>query len=555
MNRSERRRQAKLARRGGGDETMTAPLYAAIVGHLEQGRPHEAAPLCNKLLKLRPDDPEALNLAGIAAFRSGKAERAVQLLRKAVGRRPDHLDALNNLGNVLRARGALADAEAAYRKALEIAPDHVNSLFNLGLALEALDRPDEALEAYDRAVALQSDFAAAHLSRANALKALGRYEAAEAGYRRTLELAPDHPDVHNNLGVVLRERGRLDEAEACYRRALERAPGHADARYNLGIVLQDQERLAEAEACYRQVVAFTPDYIPAHVNLGYALQRQGQLDDAIAAYRRAIALAPDYAGARVNLADALLQERDPAAALAACDEFLAAQPGDTAVLAFKALVLDELGEDAATRALLDTERFLRPHRFTAAPGFPDLDAFNAALADHLRGHPTLIEAPASHAPKDGRHSGELLVEPKGPVAALEAMIREAVEAYVAALPAGSGHPFVAARPRRTDLSIWGVVLTGAGHQIPHIHPAAWLSGVYYARVPATVEAPGEGNAGWIEFGLPPEHFHCRARPRIASYRPEEGLMLLFPSYLYHHTVPFSGTAERVSLAFDLRPAP
>ena len=30
-------------------------------------------------------------------------------------------------------------------------------------------------------------------------------------------------------------------------------------------------------------------------------------------------------------------------------------------------------------------------------------------------------------------------------------------------------------------------------------------------------------------------------------------MVLFPSYFYHRTVPFTGTDERISIAFDVRP--
>jgi hypothetical protein len=37
-------------------------------------------------------------------------------------------------------------------------------------------------------------------------------------------------------------------------------------------------------------------------------------------------------------------------------------------------------------------------------------------------------------------------------------------------------------------------------------------------------------------------------------RPVEGLLVLFPSYLYHRTIPFEGDAPRISVAFDFVPA-
>ena len=561
MNRSERRRLAKQRGKGGrrspadlaAEDAHIAQSLSAAVGEIEAGRPKEAARLCRQVLKRQPDHPDALNLAGIAAFHCGDAERALKHLRNATARRPEHADSQNNLGNVLRMTGAFGEAEAAYREALAIDPAHRDAPFNLGLVLEALERPGEAVEAYRQVLAQRPDFADAQLSLANAMKSLGRLDEAEAAYRHAIELAPQGVAPRINLGVVLRERGRTAEAEAAYREAIDLEPHNADAHYNLGIALQDQERLDEAAACYRQVLGLAPDYIQALVNLGYALQKGGDCQAAITAFERAVALAPDMADALVNLAAARLEAGDTRQALADCEAFLAEHPGNTAVLAFKAVLLNELGQAAAYEALVGSERFVTATRFEQAPDGRAIAALNAELVKHLLAHPTLVEAPASHATKDGRHSGDLLTEPKGPLAALEQMILEAAEAYRAALPDEPGHPFVAAAPPRCALTVWGVVLTGAGHQIPHIHPSAWLSGVYYPRVPDGVEGEGVGQAGWIEFGRPPEHFPCRAEPSVLAFRPEEGLMLLFPSYLYHRTIPFTGDEARVSIAFDLRP--
>jgi len=37
-------------------------------------------------------------------------------------------------------------------------------------------------------------------------------------------------------------------------------------------------------------------------------------------------------------------------------------------------------------------------------------------------------------------------------------------------------------------------------------------------------------------------------------RPQPGLLVLFPSYMWHGTVPFSGTQTRLTIAFDIVPA-
>ncbi len=117
--------------------------------------------------------------------------------------------------------------------------------------------------------------------------------------------------------------------------------------------------------------------------------------------------------------------------------------------------------------------------------------------------------------------------------------------------ADPSHPFLADPPQRLGLSVWAVVLEGHGHQIPHIHPSAWRSGVYYAKVPDVVRASGQRRAGWIEFGRPSEHFRGTVTPKVKAVRPKEGLMLLFPSYFNHGTIPFEAAETRISIAFDV----
>jgi hypothetical protein len=351
----------------------------------------------------------------------------------------------------------------------------------------------------------------------------------------------------------LRETGKLDGAAAAYRRALEIEPQHVDAHYNLGIVLQEQGKLDDAIAAYRSALEFSPAFAGAWVNLGYALQSSGRLDEAISTYRRAIEIAPDYPGAHVNLGDALLELGDVKAASEACEVYLEKHPNDTSLLAWRAIVLRELGEREAARSLVDFDRFIRPVHLVAPAPYSSLVEFNTALADHVHQHPTLVYAPSRHATRFGKHSGELLAAPKGPVAHLEEEIHAAVEAYIGSVPADPEHPFVNNPPRRFGLTAWSIVLEGPGHQVPHIHPSAWLSGVYYVQLPEITSQPGQGEAGWIEFGRPPEHFHTTVEPEVKLFQPEPGLMLLFPSYFYHRTVPFESADLRISISFDVLP--
>jgi uncharacterized protein (TIGR02466 family) len=85
-----------------------------------------------------------------------------------------------------------------------------------------------------------------------------------------------------------------------------------------------------------------------------------------------------------------------------------------------------------------------------------------------------------------------------------------------------------------------------------MHPLAWLSGVYYVRLPTDMQS-AEPSAGGLAFGRPPERVRLAARPMSYAVAPREGNLVLFPSYFYHQTRPFVSREPRISIAFDAVP--
>ena len=528
-------------------------VHRQAVTYLEAGLPGEARRICEAFLQRYPRHAGILNLGGVACFQCGEGSRGIQMLEAALVEDPEFTDAFNNLGNVFKALGRLAEAEQQYRQAIEIDHYHADAHFNLAMVIEIGGRLAEAEEAYRTVLNIQPGFVPAYQGLGNVLKILGRLDESLAVHNQLLALAPGHVDGHNNRGTVLFEMSSLDAALKAYSEALSLQPGHADAAYNSGVALQEMGRFDEAIRYYRQALEARPGYVEVHVNLGYALHQTGKIDEAQVAYENAIKLAPDHAQAHVNLGDLYLDQEDLGSAGALCDRYLDAHPGDSALLAFKSIVLDELGNGDAMRKLVDYTSMVQPVSLEDQVGATALRNLNSILADHICAHPSLAVAPTSHTTRKGKHTGELLTGDPGPIAELEPLLRGAIEAFCAELPVAADHPFAIRRPSDYWLSLWAVVLNAQGHQVPHIHPSAWLSGVYYVEVPEIVSG-SDDHAGWIEFGSRPQHFHARSDPAVRCFEPKEGLLLLFPSYIYHRTVPYGAEQRRISMAFDVIPA-
>ena len=96
---------------------------------------------------------------------------------------------------------------------------------------------------------------------------------------------------------------------------------------------------------------------------------------------------------------------------------------------------------------------------------------------------------------------------------------------------------------------WSVRLPGAGYHSNHIHPAGWLSSAFYVTLPPA----GEGRAGWLKLGEPQAELGIDLAP-FRHVEPRPGRLVLFPSTMWHGTVPFEA-GERMTVAFDVaRPA-
>ena len=538
------------------ESATTAEIERALTAgreHHMAGRLSPARAIYDSVLAAEPKNAEVLHLLGVMAMQTGDPAGAMVYIDRALAVRPDFVKPLNNRGLVLLQLGRADEALAVFDRVVELDPQGIAGHKNRAAAAVAAMRHDEAARSFRRVVEMDPQALDAMCDLGSVLSSMGRADEALTVLDRVLAVAPQYPTVHLNRGVVLRALHRRDEAIASFERALALKEDWPEAHFNLGNALMLAGRNREAEAAFRRAVELKPTFLEAYGNLANALHALGRTDEAVAAARRAVEINGRVPFTHAGVGMALLRADDAMGALAAFDAALQAEPGNTGALAGRVMALGEAGERAAMEDLFGFDSLIRTARFDVPPEFASMDAYTGALAGHILAHPTLRRDPDGNATRKGRHTGDLLSEPKGPIAFLERQIRAAVEDYIRALPAGSGHPFAIRRPQDFRLAMWSVVLEAEGHQVPHIHPTAWLSGVCYAKVPPVVDAGAAERAGWIEFGRPPDEVGCKAEPSVRFFKPEVGLIVLFPSYVYHRTVPFAADQMRISIAFDAMP--
>jgi len=369
--------------------------------------------------------------------------------------------------------------------------------------------------------------------------------------RSGLARRPDQPSLHYQLGVELQNAGSYLPAVDAFRQAIDLAPRFADAYTGLGDVLSKLSRNKEAIVVYRKAVEIEPAHAPAHCGLGMALLKGGDGQAALEVLTDAVALRPSFYEPRIERARVLFRKGSFRRALEDCDVCLQMKPGDPQALALKALSFKACGEESAARYLTDTDDLLEVSKPSCPGGFEDVHDLNRSLIGEIKHHESLAYEPVGKATRGGLQT-RVFESGKGrAIALLEQVIQNALDQYCGSLP--SGHPVTVGRPMTASLNMMGVVLQAGGYQDPHMHPYGWLSGVYYVRVPAGSREAPRDQSGWIEFHRPPTSYGRDVDVEVTLVRPEEGMLIIFPSYFFHRTLPTSTDQERISIAFDVVP--
>jgi uncharacterized protein (TIGR02466 family) len=500
-------------------DNSKALLNEAMNCH-QQGNLFDADRLYAQALELDPDNSQALRLRGILARERGDIDGSLKLLLRAASAAPDRPEPLGEIALSHMAAGELTEAETTLRRALAIAPDYVSGLTNLGALLQHRGYVKEAIELY----------------------------------YRVLDGEPDNVEVRCNLAKALTDIGNNEQALSECSLALEHSGQHPYALATLGAVQIDMECYAQARATLEEATLADPRDDMALVNLGLACYQLDDIDAATRHLRHAVDANPWNARAVADLANSLTASGSVAEALTLCKAFLEQHPGERMVVGAYALALHNDNNIEAALELSNFNNLVQVHRIDVPTAYATMDEFNAALSQRMRSHPSLIANPVSKSTLGGDQTGELDLNSDPALAALGAAINQVINSAANQYrQAGlSNHPLMAPAAELWTLRSWGTVLHAGGRQTPHMHPLGWLSGVYYAHLPADMSKP-EPEAGWLEFGRPAERYFRKVEPPHWRHQPKSGELVLFPSWFWHQTLPFESADERVSIAFDVMP--
>ena len=513
------------------------------------GRLDEAQAELRRALAVEPHSRTARLALARLLIRVGRCAEAESEARPLLVRDNRDAEAWATIAGAQRDQGKLAEAEASYRKALAVRPEYTLARHNLGALLGQLERAEESLAELDRAAQLGATGPELHFNRARALTELGRFDEADATLVAAVRQWPEALEAQIMLAKLRYMRGDANytgELAAAVSRSANPA-----LSLTLGDLLRRGGQLQAAHGVLRSVAERFPGVPQVMSSLAVVLQELGDLEHALKHARAADAALPEDPDIIENLIAILLQSGHADEASPWITRERRRAPLDGRWLAYEATAA-RLAGDPRYHELYDYERFVRPFDLEPPIGYDSIDDFNAELATRLAERHQLKTHPLDQSLRHGTQTYRSLLADRDPV--IKEFLRsldEPLRTYRKELGFEADHPFAGRNRGATKLAgCWSVRLFGGGYHVNHLHPRGWISSAYYVALPAET-ADRESKNGWIKFGEPrmptpgaePAHF---VEPRV-------GRLVLFPSYMWHGTIPIHGDEPRLAIAFDAVP--
>jgi Tfp pilus assembly protein PilF len=565
-------------------------LHLLALAARDRGDAAEAETLFRQCLAQAPRQAGLLVDFGTFLRSQGRAGEAESLLRQALSASPDFVLAWHGLGMLLRESGRLAEAADCARRLVTIAPRHAPGWELLAAIQQSQGSLEHAIATCRRGLAHTPESARLHYSLGQLLRQDFLFDEAAEAYAAARRYGFDTPDLYRNQGEAAFEAGDSDRALATFAEGVQRFPDdaalqrlHARFRWEYGTpddplgplwqtarqrprnaalwhalvdLLNRLERYDESRAALAEALASGCDRTPELAMLEALETARIDSAGATACFDRLVKAYPGHEAIKLAFAEHLLGAGDPARAEALCAEALQVDPLDQYAWALRGTAWQMLG-DAREGWLLDYAAMVMPIRVLPPEGYASAEAFFCDVQATLEALHRTQAHPIEQTVRGGTQTNGFLFRPRDPVLrALEEQIRAAIRSALPRFRVLAGHPYWGRRAAPTGdgfrfTGAWSVRLKRQGFHTNHMHPDGWISSALYVALPREVSA-GTDDAGCIQFGVPPFRT-CVPLPARRVVRPSVGELVLFPSYMWHGTVPFASDEPRITVAFDVVP--
>ncbi|SOC23371.1 tetratricopeptide repeat-containing sulfotransferase family protein [Thalassospira xiamenensis] len=220
----------------------TIKAIAEIRNQWTNGHRRKARKLCYRLLKEKPDLPDALHISALMHHQDGNALDAIRDLERACNSFDPQTVYFTDLSAILSASGYPAQAKTVLTQALKRKPLDPKLLLQMGIFLTGNNEARQAVPFLKRAIALAPSewlawnaMGAVSLAHDDLDAAIGHFRTA-GKYARESGHMDGYIDTLISEGECLKELGQINAARAIFKDVLARHSGNIRAWHCLTLI-------------------------------------------------------------------------------------------------------------------------------------------------------------------------------------------------------------------------------------------------------------------------------------------------------------------------------
>tara|TARA_A100001015_G_C14991150_1_gene714008 strand:+ start:84 stop:1892 length:1809 start_codon:yes stop_codon:yes gene_type:complete len=563
--------------------TQPKDIHACAVAFFKDARFSDAQILVENLISKIPQSPALFSLLGDVTKAQGDKKYALKNYKKAVEISPNQPELRFNLALFYYEEDNFQQSIYCLDEALNQKPSFVKALVLLGRCYSALEMFDEAEKVFRKACDLEPDNYSAHYRLGRLYTYTAKLNEADAELKKSLDLYPQLKPAYEAIILNNIYSGKLENVTDVINKALIKS--NYDS-YVLRIATDwametqsDDPFLYYKSAWSRQV---SPNIFSDYVNRLILSSKTEAALKLIQDYEvkngqdlfwetanvelliknQGYEEALNFVRSSKNRYNHTLSEciicfalGNYSSSLACANSLLGNKQNDQYFRALSHTALRCL-DDPKYKALADYDNIvLEKNLIDNFQIEGQFKTYLQNLASTITKLHITESAPINQSVKGGTQTpGNLFIQNRKNkyISELREIIMNTAKSFFSRFDSTNfdqSHPISVFNPQQKFFrASWSIRTTDGGFHMPHVHTKGWYSSACYIDLPDTIN--NESEDGYLALGKPPFEVKDSLETE-RKIKPELGKLVLFPSYVWHSTLPFSGDGNRLVVAFDI----
>lgn len=513
----------------------------------------EATKCYEKAIRLQPDYLDAYSNLILIHLALSELSRAKRVCEQGLEKLPNNLKLLKHKARCLRELNLFDESIKLYKLLLQNNSQAVDVLHDLGITYRLNGEPKEALSHYLTAARLGLDNYQLSHNIANAYSDMGDLQSAISFYSKAIQQNPGYVESHKNLNELLWETGDEDKLLNSYFYGFDRTQNNQDLKlaYARSLLRFSQEQQAlDFLSPLANEFKTDPEFYDL---LGLSLKGLDLNDKALEVMAQGVNLKGASNDQIINYSVLLMECGKQDLAREFLEAVIEKDQNDQMAIAYlqSCKRIQSLTKEFEFNDHADC---VQEFTIDIPQGFDSIETFCAELKLYLDSLHTAEREPYEQTLKGGTQTrGNIFDDRNEYIQVLRENIEKCIEAYVSEIgPKLWSDDQLKLIKDYKFVGSWSVQLKEDGFHVPHIHPMGWISSCFYVDLPDEINDSNDCQ-GWFQIGQPKLSSKVELPP-IKKFKPTVGHLLLFPSFLWHGTIPFKSEKARTTIAFDVAPS-